>query len=619
MARSGVDGPRTTAFTLNGRPVEVRSDHPHLLAALREELDVTSPKDGCSPSGQCGCCTVLLDDRATVACQVSLARAAGKFVVTLEGFDRAERARYAAAFAATGALQCGFCTPGIVVRLKALLDRKGGRLSREEASRHLGAHLCRCTGYAKILDAVEVLANGQSPTIEVSGGIGARAAKYDSPAQALGEWGYVDDLRVPGMLHGALRLAAHARAEIVRLDTSRRPGRAGSRGGPHRRRRPRGAARRDRPAGLAGLHPRGRPHLLSRRRARHGRRRHPADGAPRRRARRGRVPPAATPHRPRGGHRRPRGRRLAVAGQRALAIRLPPRRRRRGARRLRAHRPRGLLDPTGGARLPRTRVHPRRSAVRRHAEGLLGGSGRLGRPAPDRLRPRRARRTGPRRAGRQRRCLRGQGGPLEPGPDGARRLVAAASGEVHPVPGGVVPPPPETPPVPDRVLGGLRHGGPAHGPQGPHDQRHGTVCLGRPARPRTRRRPRLGSLRRPEHRDRGRRGADEQPRLRRVPRLRGQPGPVRHGRGDGPPRRAGGDQRVGDAGPQRRHPRCRLGSRAGDGRWVPRRAGVPRGGEARVRRRRRGRQGGRARARAEKRRPRQRRARGGPGRRALRR
>ncbi|MFZ0059687.1 MAG: molybdopterin cofactor-binding domain-containing protein [Acidimicrobiales bacterium] len=221
VARSGVDGPRTTAFTLNGRPVEVRSDHPHLLAALREELDVTSPKDGCSPSGQCGCCTVLLDDRATVACQVSLARAAGRFVVTLEGFDRAERARYAAAFAATGALQCGFCTPGIVVRLKALLDRKGGRLSREEASRHLGAHLCRCTGYAKILDAVEVLANGQSPTIEVSGGIGARAAKYDGPAQALGEWGYIDDLRVPGMLHGALRLAAHARAEIVRLDTSR--------------------------------------------------------------------------------------------------------------------------------------------------------------------------------------------------------------------------------------------------------------------------------------------------------------------------------------------------------------------------------------------------------------
>ena len=67
-----------TCFTVNGRTVEVRGDHPHLLAALREELDVTSPKDGCSPSGQCGCCTVLLDGKAQVACQIPLAKAAGR-------------------------------------------------------------------------------------------------------------------------------------------------------------------------------------------------------------------------------------------------------------------------------------------------------------------------------------------------------------------------------------------------------------------------------------------------------------------------------------------------------------------------------------------------------------
>ena len=153
-----------TQFTLNGRPVEV-GDHPHLLAALREELDTTSPKDGCSPSGQCGCCTVLIDGKASVSCQISLEKVAGKSITTLEGFDTAERERFAAAFAAAGALQCGFCTPGILVRVKALIDKKGPGLTRDEAARYLGAHLCRCTGYSKILDAVEVLASGESPPV----------------------------------------------------------------------------------------------------------------------------------------------------------------------------------------------------------------------------------------------------------------------------------------------------------------------------------------------------------------------------------------------------------------------------------------------------------------------
>src|SRR5918997_5061327 len=88
------------AFTVNGEPVVVGGGQPHLLAALREELGVLSPKDGCSPSGQCGCCTVLLDGKAVVACQVGLERAEGKEVTTLEGLPEAERARFAAAFAA---------------------------------------------------------------------------------------------------------------------------------------------------------------------------------------------------------------------------------------------------------------------------------------------------------------------------------------------------------------------------------------------------------------------------------------------------------------------------------------------------------------------------------------
>src|SRR5438128_9166036 len=97
-------------FTLNGEEVAVADTHPHLLSALREELGVLSPKDGCSPSGQCGCCTVLVDGKAVVSCNLALERVEGAEVTTLEGIDVEQRDRMAAAFASTGALQCGFCT-----------------------------------------------------------------------------------------------------------------------------------------------------------------------------------------------------------------------------------------------------------------------------------------------------------------------------------------------------------------------------------------------------------------------------------------------------------------------------------------------------------------------------
>ncbi len=206
---------------LNGKPVDVSDSHPHLLSALREELGVTSPKDGCSPSGQCGCCTVLVDGKASISCQLSLARVEGRSLLTLEGLEDAERERFATAFAAAGALQCGFCTPGILVRVKALLDKKGSELTREDASRHLGAHLCRCTGYKKILDAVELLAAGSVAQATPPTGVGTRGVKYEAPELALGDRGYVDDLRVDHMAHAALRLSDHARAEVLSIDTSR--------------------------------------------------------------------------------------------------------------------------------------------------------------------------------------------------------------------------------------------------------------------------------------------------------------------------------------------------------------------------------------------------------------
>ncbi len=214
---------RTTekaSLIVNGRPIEVGMHHPHLLAALREEVGITSAKDGCAPQGQCGCCTILLDGKAIQACLVSMEKAAGKEVLTLEGFDEDERDRLARGFAAKGALQCGFCTPGILVRAKALIDQKGPDLDRATIEGRLGAHLCRCTGYVGIVEAIELLASGVDiPAVAVEGGIGVSSVKYESEALALGDRGYVDDLRVPAMAHGALRLADHARADVLSIDT----------------------------------------------------------------------------------------------------------------------------------------------------------------------------------------------------------------------------------------------------------------------------------------------------------------------------------------------------------------------------------------------------------------
>ncbi len=206
-------------FIVNGEVVEVGEHHEHLLAALRDELRITSPKDGCSPSGQCGCCTVLIDGKARISCQTSLDKASGAEITTLEGVPEAERARMADAFAAHGALQCGFCTPGIVMRTVALLSRDK-ETTRDDAARHLGAHLCRCTGYVKILDAVESLAKGETPVAINAGGVGDRGTKYEGQSLTLGDRDFIDDMEPDGCLHGAVVLSEHARADVHAIDAS---------------------------------------------------------------------------------------------------------------------------------------------------------------------------------------------------------------------------------------------------------------------------------------------------------------------------------------------------------------------------------------------------------------
>src|SRR3989440_5943447 len=141
-----VDG--QVSFVVDGRPVSVDDDGASLLEVLRDRLGARSPKDGCSPQGQCGCCTVLVDGAPRVACVTPARRIAGRSVVTVGGLADEERRAWAEAFCATGASQCGFCTPGIILRLAALRAR--GRTDVEGA---LVAHLCRCTGWRTIGEA----------------------------------------------------------------------------------------------------------------------------------------------------------------------------------------------------------------------------------------------------------------------------------------------------------------------------------------------------------------------------------------------------------------------------------------------------------------------------------
>ena len=183
-----------------------------LLDALREELGCRSVKDGCSPQGQCGCCTVWVDGAPRVACVTPLRRIAGREVTTLEGAPEELRDRWAAAFVAHGASQCGFCTPGIVLRLASLEAAGSGREpSRQVVEAALRAHLCRCTGWQSIVDAAcsalgvdgapAPTAPDRNPVLagwraQVEG----PAYQSSGPEVVLGGGGFADDAAPPGSL-----------------------------------------------------------------------------------------------------------------------------------------------------------------------------------------------------------------------------------------------------------------------------------------------------------------------------------------------------------------------------------------------------------------------------------
>jgi xanthine dehydrogenase small subunit len=154
--------PEPLRFTCNGATVEVdAAPGESLLSVLRERLGITSPKDGCAPQGQCGCCTVLVDGDARVACVTPAGRVAGRSVTTVEGLDDTTRDALARGFVDSGGSQCGFCTPGIVMRAAAMVEK--GKTARTDLDRALAAHLCRCTGWRTVYDAISVCARVPAP------------------------------------------------------------------------------------------------------------------------------------------------------------------------------------------------------------------------------------------------------------------------------------------------------------------------------------------------------------------------------------------------------------------------------------------------------------------------
>ncbi len=208
----------TLEFTCNGTSVTTEIDSGEsLLSVLRERLGITSVKDGCAPQGQCGCCTVLVDGDARVACVTPAIRVAGRSVSTIEGLDADVRHKLATALCATGGAQCGFCTPGIVVRCAALIEKD--KTSKTDIDRALAAHLCRCTGWQTIAaaitdEAAESDRDMRAATLraELEGGVPQQVGSHVS----LGEVNFADD-DVPTDSLVAIPLPPGSDAEFVEV------------------------------------------------------------------------------------------------------------------------------------------------------------------------------------------------------------------------------------------------------------------------------------------------------------------------------------------------------------------------------------------------------------------
>ena len=214
-------------FTLNGKPVAAKVDPKRtLLRYLREDLRMVGTKDGCT-SGDCGSCAVLVDGKRQDACTYLMRRADGVAIETIEGLASPEGKLHPiqAAYLETGGTQCGFCTPGMIMATKALLQQHPDP-SEQEIREGLKDNICRCTGYVQIFEAVQQAAEWMREPRKAArwkptaGALGSPATLVDGHLSVTGRLPYADDLFTPNMLFGAIHWSAHPYAKILSIDVA---------------------------------------------------------------------------------------------------------------------------------------------------------------------------------------------------------------------------------------------------------------------------------------------------------------------------------------------------------------------------------------------------------------
>ncbi len=213
------------SFTVNGKLIQTEKDV-SLLRFMRDDLKLKSIKDGCS-QGACGTCTIIIDGKATRACILTTKRAEGMNIVSVEGMSDFEKEAFVYAFGAKGAVQCGFCIPGMVMSGKALLD-KNPDPTEDEIKEAIKTNICRCTGYKKIIEAIDLVGQilrGEKNIDEElekgdNFGVGSNAFRIDVREKVLGYGEYCDDIEMEGMLHVSAVRTKYPRARILDIDFS---------------------------------------------------------------------------------------------------------------------------------------------------------------------------------------------------------------------------------------------------------------------------------------------------------------------------------------------------------------------------------------------------------------
>lgn len=207
-------------FLVNGKEI-ITEKNKKMLPFLRDDLEIKSVKDGCS-EGACGTCMVLLDGKAFRACLLTTEKANGKSILTVDGIEKEEMSIYEIAFAEAGAVQCGFCIPGMVISAKGLLDVNNNP-TEEEVKKALRGNICRCTGYVKIIEAVmrvaKALREGTKITpVEFTGRVGERTPRVDAVEKINGTAKYAQDYQVEGMCFGGAVRTIYPRALVKKIN-----------------------------------------------------------------------------------------------------------------------------------------------------------------------------------------------------------------------------------------------------------------------------------------------------------------------------------------------------------------------------------------------------------------